>query len=132
MRIAHVNDIAFVASTMVRGLQARGIDATLIKPPTPGASWTYPAKLLTIPIRAWPMASTAWHLRLDTAAIVHIHYATQAWPAMLSGRPFVVHCHGSDIRGVDPTSVVGRFLTPALHRAASVLYSTPDLASWAT
>jgi glycosyltransferase involved in cell wall biosynthesis len=70
-------------------------------------------------------------LRRKEVDIVHIHYATQALPGLLSGRPFVVHCHGSDIRGIAPEGAAGRLIGMFLTRASAVFYSTPDLASWA-
>jgi len=47
----------------------------------------------------------------------------------MSGRPYVVHCHGSDIRDTVPGGVWERAISPAILRAAGVLYSTPDLAT---
>jgi glycosyltransferase involved in cell wall biosynthesis len=58
---------------------------------------------------------------------VHIHYGTQSILGPLSGRPFVVHCHGTDIRGVGPHTLRGRLLAPFLAEASLVLYSTPDI-----
>ena len=130
MRIVHVNDIAFVASTLVSGLEEAGVEARLIEPAKPGASWAYPWKLLTLPVRAWPMTSTALRLRFGNADVVHIHYATQMLPGVLSGRPLIGHCHGSDVRGVAPGSGSGQLLAALLARASAVLYSTPDLAEW--
>jgi glycosyltransferase involved in cell wall biosynthesis len=130
MKVVHVNDIAFVGSTLVDGLRAAGADARLIQPRTPGASMPYPWKVVTYPFRAWPLIATALNLRRASAQIVHVHYASQALPALLSGHPYVVHCHGSDIRGVSGSSPAGRWMAPVLARASTVLYSTPDLARW--
>jgi glycosyltransferase involved in cell wall biosynthesis len=128
VHVVHVNDIAFVATNLVAGLNAAGHDARVVDPPKPGAALRYPWKLGTIPVRLGLLAATAGAIRRDAPDIVHIHYASQSLVGPLIGRPFVVHCHGTDIRGVDPSSLWGRCLAPFLASAAAVLYSTVDLA----
>jgi glycosyltransferase involved in cell wall biosynthesis len=128
LRIVHVNDIAFVASNLVAGLNAAGHDARTVDPPKPGATIRYPLKLLTIPVRLGVLAATAAAIRREAPDIVHVHYASQGMVGALAGRPFIVHCHGTDIRGKDPSSLWGRCLRPSLASAGAVLYSTVDLA----
>jgi glycosyltransferase involved in cell wall biosynthesis len=128
VRVLHVNDIAFVASNLVAGLKAAGHEARVVDPPKPGASIRYPWKLVTIPVRLGVLAATAGSIRRRPPDIVHVHYASQAVVGALAGRPYVVHCHGTDIRGKDPSSVWGRCLAPFLASAGAVLYSTVDLA----
>ena len=45
------------------------------------------------------LAATALAIRLRDCAIAQVHYATHSLVGLPSGRPFVVHCHGTDIRG---------------------------------
>jgi glycosyltransferase involved in cell wall biosynthesis len=75
------------------------------------------------------MLAAAIALRREPRSVVHIHYATQGVIALAAGRPYVIHCHGSDVRGARPGSLRGRILAPILRRAALVLYATPDLAA---
>jgi glycosyltransferase involved in cell wall biosynthesis len=48
----------------------------------------------------------------------------------MAGRPFTLHVHGTDIRGVRPGSAWGRETAPFLRRARLVYYATPDLEEW--
>jgi glycosyltransferase involved in cell wall biosynthesis len=128
LAIVHVNDIAWVASTLVRAQQRRGDSVALIDIPKPGVGLPYPWKLATIAARLPILLAIALRVRRRAPDIVHIHFATQALVGPLSGRPFVIHCHGSDIRGVEHSNLRRRLLRAMLARASLVLYSTPDLA----
>ncbi len=130
MRVAQVNDIAYVGSTLTRALRATGIDADLIEPRHPGAGWPYPWKLATFPVRLAALLGSAVRIRAGRYDVVHVHYARLGLLGALSGRPYVIHCHGSDIRGVRPRSVWGLAMRPFLAGAARVYFATPDLAPW--
>ena len=125
----HVNDVAHVAATLVVGLHDAGHPALLIDLPKPGAAAGWPWKGAFLPLRGIAMARVAAEARRARPDLVHVHYASQAIVGLLSGLPYVVHCHGSDIRGTRPGSLWDRAISPAIHRAAGVLYSTPDLAA---
>lgn len=128
LRVVHVNDIASVASVLAAAQARRGAATRVLDPPKPLAGLPYPWKIASFPFRAAPLAATALALRRDRREIVHVHYATQGVAAILAGRRYVIHCHGSDVRGARPGSVRGRFLAAILRRAALVLFATPDLA----
>jgi glycosyltransferase involved in cell wall biosynthesis len=130
LRIAHVNDIAFVAGTLAAAQRRRGDEAAVFETPKPGAARGPLAKWLLAPVRAAGLAWLATRLRLGRWDIVHVHYATHAMVGAWSGRPYVVHCHGSDVRGVERGSLRGRLLRRYLGRASLVLYATPDLREW--
>jgi glycosyltransferase involved in cell wall biosynthesis len=130
VRVAHVNDIAFVGSTMVRALRERGIDARLVDPARPGARTRYPRKLATRPLRVAALAAAGLELRRGSFDLVHVHFARLGFLGPMSGRPYVLECHGTDIRGVRPGSAWGREVAPFLRHAAAVLYATPDLQPW--
>lgn len=130
MRVAHVNDIAHVGSTLVQGLRSIGVEADLIESPHPGASWTWPWKLATVPLRVAALLSPGVALRRGRYDVVHVHYARLGFMGPLSGRPYVIHCHGSDIRGVRPGSAWGHEMRTFLAGAAKVYFATPDLAPW--
>lgn len=130
MRVAHVNDVASVGSTLVTSLIEAGVDARLVHPPEPGASWSHPAKLLTYPLRLAALLAWTARLRGQGDDLVHIHYARSGVVGLAVGKPFIVHCHGSDIRGVRPGTAWGRELARPLREASRVYYATPDLEPW--
>lgn len=58
---------------------------------------------------------------------VYAHYlGVASYIAQLSGLPYVVHCHGSDVRGVTYNSMQ----RTVLKEADLILYSTRDLAKY--
>ncbi len=125
----HVNDIASVASTLQAAQIRRGDVADLIDPPKPGATLRWPWKMVSVALRLPILAGTALAVRRGRYSITHVHYATQALVGVMARRPFVIHCHGTDIRGVAPSSLRGRVLRAMARRAALLLYATPDLAT---
>jgi glycosyltransferase involved in cell wall biosynthesis len=127
VRSGHVNDVAHVGSTLVRALQELGEDAVLVDPPKPWGHLPYPAKAATLPLRAGIELATGLDLRRRRFDIVHVHYATHALLGPLSGAPFVVHCHGSDIRSMLASPLGVQFARTALRRARRVYVATPDL-----
>ena len=130
MRVVHVNDIAYVGSTLTRALRGLGVDAELVEPPRPGAGLPYPWKVAALPLRVGWILVSGLGLRRRHVDLVHVHYARLGMFGPLSGRPYVLHCHGTDVRGVTPGSIWGREAAPWLARASLVLYSTPDLQPW--
>jgi len=130
LRIAHVNDIAHVASVLALGQRRRGDVSEVFEPAKPGGSIPYPWKLVTFPLRAISIAAAVKEVRQGRFDIAHVHYATHAPIGWLTGLPWVLHCHGSDVRGVRRGSPVGRYLATALRGARAVLYSTVDLGEW--
>src|SRR3990170_804339 len=79
------------------------------------------------PLRILLASTTAAGIRRERPDLVHVHYATQGFVGPMAGRPYVLHCHGTDVRGVAPGSPRGRYLGVVMRRAALVLVSTPDL-----
>ena len=127
--IAHVNEIASVASTLAGEQRRRGMSVTVMDPAKPGARLPSPWKLAVAPLRVPALAATTARIAIERTDLVHVHYATQAIVGRLARRPYVVHCHGTDVRGLDPRSALGRWVGAMLRPAALVLYSTPDLGS---
>lgn len=65
----------------------------------------------------------AMRLRRVDADLVHGHFVrSSAYACFLSGKPYVLHCHGSDVRG--GLNFVKKL---ALKKAGHVFVSTPDL-----
>ncbi len=88
-----------------------------------------PWKLVSAPARVAVFGCASLAVRAERPDLVHIHNARHALHGPLSGRPYVVHCHGTDVRGIQPGRGWGRELGPLLRGAAVVLYATSDLAS---
>lgn len=130
LRVVHVNDIAFVGSTLVRALRREDVEAWLIEPARPGASVRLPWKLAMVPLRAAALVAAGAQIRFGNADLAHVHYARLGIVGPIGGKPYVLHCHGTDIRGVRPGSAWGRLVDPSLRAARLVYFSTPDLAPW--
>jgi glycosyltransferase involved in cell wall biosynthesis len=130
MRIVHVNDYAAVASTLAQAQREQGHDVTVIDPTRAGFGRGLILRALLLPVRWGALLAVAVRLRRGHWDAIHIHYAWKGFVGVLAGRPFVLHCHGSDVRGIKPGSIRGRLNRLAERRAQLVYYSTPDLAVW--
>ncbi|MGH2455818.1 MAG: glycosyltransferase family 4 protein [Candidatus Limnocylindria bacterium] len=130
LRVVHLNDLAFSGSQLVAGMRQRGIEAHLIDPARRRRGPGVARRMASLPIRIGALLAAAARARRLRPDIVHLHYARMGWLAALIGRPFVLTCHGTDIRGVRPGSAWGRLTAPWLARAGQVLYATPDLELW--
>ena len=111
-------------------LRLGGIQAELVAPPRPGATLATPLSTLLLPSRLLALAGGALRARQFQADVYHLHYARHGWVAPLLGGPYVLHCHGTDVRDTLPGHGWGRVVAAAMRGAAAVLYSTPDLARW--
>jgi len=125
MRIAEINDIASVATEIGTGLRVRGHDVGFIHPRLFGAKLPPPLKPLTAPIRAPDWLDMVLRLRRGKFDIAHIHYAYLGNLGWLARVPYILHCHGSDLR--DETLLTRPLTRQALRHAAYVFYATPDL-----
>ena len=125
MRIAEINDIASVASEIGAGLRARGHEVALYHPRLVGASLHPQVKPITAPVRALDWLDLIRRIRAGGYDLVHIHYAYLGNIGLLGGFPYILHCHGTDLRG--GTAVTRPLIRNALRGARHVFYSTPDL-----
>ncbi len=125
MRIAEINDIASVASEIGAGLRARGHEVTLFHPRLVGARLHPNVKPVTAPIRALDWMDLIRRVRAGKFDLVHIHYAYLGNIGTIGGFPYLLHCHGTDLRGA--TAVTRPLIRRALRNAEHVFYSTPDL-----
>ncbi len=126
MRIVEINDIASVATELGAGLKARGHDVTLIQPRLVGAKLHPALKPVVGPVRAVEWLSLIRTVRQGNFDLAHIHYAYLGMLGALGKFPYILHCHGSDLRS--PTTVTRPLIYRALRHADHVFYSTPDLA----
>lgn len=126
MRFVQVNDIASVASELAEALRRRGHHVDMLYPRLYGATLPPLGKLAVSPLRFLDWARLAWRLRRGDYDAVHIHYAYLGIVGLLAGVPYVLHCHGDDVRDVT-RRVWAPLITLAIRRARHVYYSTPDL-----
>src|SRR5712691_4625960 len=96
-RIALVHDIAGVAAIQAQLLREAGHEVDRISLPQIGASWSWPAKAITIPLRLLAYLPAVSRLRRGRYDVIHIHWLTQGIVGLLVGAPFFVQAHGSDL-----------------------------------
>ncbi len=130
MRICEINDIASVASDLALGLRARGHEVSLIQPRLVGGRLPWSVKPVVGPVRAVEWAQMIRAIRAGQFDAVHIHYAYLGMLGILGKFPFILHCHGSDVREITPFT--RPMVLRALKSAGHVFYATPDLAPFVT
>ncbi|MBN9492682.1 glycosyltransferase family 4 protein [bacterium] len=128
MRIAELNDIAYVATELTGALRERGHDVTLIRPRLIGATLAPAIKPLVAPARIDDWLFLARKISRGNYDAVHIHYAYLGIVGVLGRFPFILHCHGTDLRSSTPFT--RPLIAQALAKARHVFYSTPDLAAF--
>ncbi|MBA4180101.1 MAG: hypothetical protein C0506_05875 [Anaerolinea sp.] len=128
MRIAEINDIASVASDLAKGLRARGHEVTVIQPRLVGGSLPWMVKPVVGPVRGVEWAQMIHQVHEGNFDAVHIHYAYLGMLGVLGKFPYILHCHGSDVREITPFT--RPMIQRALRNAGKVFYATPDLAAY--
>jgi glycosyltransferase involved in cell wall biosynthesis len=128
MRIAEINDIASVASGLADGLSARGHEVTVIRPRLVGGGLPWMVKPVVSPVRAVEWAQIIRMVQAGHYDAVHIHYAYLGMLGILGKFPYLLHCHGTDVREITPFT--RPMIERALRAADTVYYATPDLASF--
>ncbi len=129
-RIALVHDIAGVATVQARLLREAGHHVDQIALSQVGASWGWPAKAVTIPLRLAAYVPVIRKLRSNHYDVVHIHWLSQGIVGLFLGRPFFAQAHGSDLH-VNMRNPVLRMVTRwVLKRAKKVFYVTPNLLAY--
>jgi glycosyltransferase involved in cell wall biosynthesis len=129
MRILQVNDVANVGSTLAAGLKQLGHISELQRLHLVAGRRSTAIKLLALPWRLQELAATNWRIKAAHYDVVHIHFAYLGWLGISGRYPYVLHCHGSDVRR-DLHDVIRRWpIIQSLKHAQSVLFSTPDLAA---
>lgn len=129
MRIVEINDIASVASEIGEGLRLRGHEVDLLHPRLFGARLHPYLKPATIPFRGLDWLNLARRVRGGDYDLVHIHYAYLGNLGLIGRFPYILHCHGTDLRGAN--RLTAPIIKMAMRRAQHVFYATPDLKAWA-
>jgi glycosyltransferase involved in cell wall biosynthesis len=127
MRILYVNNINQVAKIYASGLMRRGHIVTVYEPNLAGGLASLPVKFAMMPRRILDLRHIASNLNSDYFDIVHIHWASYGILGPVSRVPFVVHCHGSDVRNRLQHPFFRPILTAILRGAATAMCITPDL-----
>ena len=130
MRILHVNTINDVANLHAEGLARRGHTSEVYAPSMRGAGAAWPIKAARLPERIFDLRRVVGDLHRSRAPrfdLVHIHWASYGVLGLTSRTPFIVQCHGSDVRERLAQPQMRALLAPILRRAAAVLCITPDL-----
>ncbi|MDQ2715861.1 MAG: glycosyltransferase family 4 protein [Chloroflexota bacterium] len=127
LRILYIHNLNQTARTFGQNLARRGHTVTIYEPSLKGGSAPLPLKLAMLPGRILDMRRVIGSLNAGSSDIVHIHWASYGVLGLASRVPFVVHCHGSDVRYRLKQPFFHSALTFILRRAALVLCSTPDL-----
>lgn len=130
MRIAEINDIASVASDLAKGLRERGHEVTIIRPRLFGGGLPWMVKPAVGPVRGVEWAQIIRQVHEGNFDIVHIHYAYLGMLGVLGKFPYILHCHGSDVREITPFT--RPMIQRSLRQAAKVYYATPDLGAYVT
>jgi glycosyltransferase involved in cell wall biosynthesis len=126
-RIAMVHDVAGVAAVQTKILRAAGHDVDQIELPEIGATWRWPAKAFSLPVRLVAYAPAIRKIRGGRYDVVHIHWLANGIAGLLSRREFFAQAHGSDLH-VNLNNPIYRPVTRAvLDRARAVFYVTPNL-----
>lgn len=125
--VLQVGDVAGVATTLTEGLREHTrwhVQAIDLSQPSGGGRIRRSLEMPSRGIRARRTVRSA--VRQHRPDVVHVHWARFAPFIGSTGRPTVIHAHGSDVRGRS-ASIPGRIVQRSLDRADAVLVSTPDL-----
>jgi glycosyltransferase involved in cell wall biosynthesis len=132
VKIIHVREISNVAATLVDGLRRLGHEAELRPMRTHRAEAAPLSRALNLPSRLGEAVATSRYVRRGRFDIVHIHWAYMGWLGILGRYPYLLHCHGSDLRRNLRWPLLGWATRRSLRSARRVFYSTPDLKGLAT
>jgi glycosyltransferase involved in cell wall biosynthesis len=126
-RIALVHDVAGVADMQSEVLRSAGHEVDHLKLPDFGASWGWPAKAVTLPLRLLLYLPTILRLRREPYDVIHIHWVSRGIIGLLSGKPFLIQAHGSDLHMHVNTPGMFTLSRLVLERARVIFYVTPNL-----
>ncbi len=127
MKIIHVHNVAFVATTLVDALNSLdNVEAIFFEREAYNVGlWTHLKNMI----------SFKKLIKKEKPDIVHIHYLSTSLYALFAKTKYVLHVHGSDVRGLSDTSktysikerIYRKCQIYALKKAELVFYSTPNL-----
>ena len=127
MKVLHVGDTAGVGSNLVHGLRMIGVDAELFRI-TIGIGQPRIVRLLLPIIKTIEAFRLRMLVEQQKFDIVHVHYATHAYMTLVTGLPYFLHLHGSDVRHDLYCPGLRQLDTLAIRKAIEAFYVTPELA----
>ncbi len=127
MRILYVHGINQVAETYGKYFASHGHFFSLYEPKLTGGNSPLPIKLASMPGRLFDLRQVVGRLDAKFFDLVHIHWASYGILGLTSRIPFIVECHGSDVRTRLQHPFFRSILTPVFRKAAAILCITPDL-----
>jgi glycosyltransferase involved in cell wall biosynthesis len=127
MRILYVHGINHVAKTYGNRLAYQGHSIAFYEPSLVGGNAPLLLKLALLPGRLLHLRQVIERLDPKFFDLVHIHWASYGILGFMSRIPFVVECHGSDVRYRLQQPAFRTILSAIFQRAAAVLCITPDL-----
>ena len=127
MRVLSIHNINRVAETYGKVLAQQGHTVTVYEPSLAGGAAPLPIKLALMPARIISLRKIVSKLNPNNFDLVHIHWATYGALGLVSRVPYVVECHGNDVRERLEHPFFRPVLTTILRRSAAVLCITPDL-----
>ena len=127
MRILYINNINQVAKSYGEDMAQRGHTVKVYQPSLAGGAAPLPIKLAMLPGRIFNLRHIVGNLKPAYFDLVHIHWASYGLIGLVSHIPFIIECHGSDVRYRLKNPFFRLLLTAILRRAAAVICITPDL-----
>lgn len=129
MRILYVRNINQVAQTYATELTRLNHQVKLYEPELTGDNAPLPVKIAMLPGRVLSLRHIVGELNPGHFDIAHIHWASYGILGLVSRIPFIVECHGTDVRHRLQELFFCSMLTSIFRRAATILCITPDLVS---
>ena len=129
LKILHIHDVAFVASTHVTGLGEIGVEAKLYTLLNWNIKWLprFIRNILIIFERFLEVFRLARYLHEEKFDVIHVHYGSFAYLTLFNRVPFFLQIHGSDVRLHIHWPILGKIIRTGIEKAETVFYSTPDL-----
>jgi glycosyltransferase involved in cell wall biosynthesis len=121
-RVLMVNNIANTAHGCIAALEMSGFTVDLVKFPQKSDQPRIWKRLLAQLFFAVKTALNSRHYD-----VLHIHYGYFGLLGRLSPKPYILHCHGTDLRKNLKSRLLAKPTRLAMHGASKILYATPDL-----
>ncbi len=127
MRILYVRNLNQVAAIQARELARRNHFVKVYQPSLNGNTDSLPIKLTKMLGRTLSLRRVVGELDTNHFDLAHIHWASYGILGLTSRIPFIVECHGSDVRYRLKHPFFRLLLSAVFHRSAGVHCITPDL-----
>lgn len=127
MRILSIYNLNQIAESYREDLIHRGHSVDIFEPSLIGASAPLPVKLAMMPKRLFNLRHVLGDLHPGRYDLVHIHWASYGALGLVGQIPYIVECHGSDVRYRLQHPIHRSILKTIFRHAAGVHCITPDI-----